>query len=141
MLSLDLVYTFSVFQFFVSSPFLHTTPVLFHSFLSSVFCVLSFFIIDILFSFLSISLSQFIRLSYCIILMFYCIFFPFILFCFSNFSLFSLLFLYIATIFRSPFHFHPIDYVLFPSWHTIMCSVVSSSVLQSGYVVPDSFLL
>ena len=69
----------------------HTLPVPFYSFLSSVFCVLSFFIIVML-SFVTMCLCQFIWLFHCIILTFYCISLPSGLFC-SNFSQFSL-FLY-----------------------------------------------
>ena len=105
MLPFNFICTLSVFLFSVGSPFLYTTPVTFHSFLSPTFCVHSFFIIIIMFSFLSMCLCQFIWLSHCIILTFYCISFLFVLFCCSNFSLFSLLFLYIATIFSQSFSF------------------------------------
>ena len=99
---LDLVCTLSVILFLVSSllyiyiyiyiyTHTHTLPVPFYSFLSSVFCVLSFFIIVML-SFVTMCLCQFIWLFHCIILTFYCISLPSGLFC-SNFSQFSL-FLY-----------------------------------------------
>ena len=92
--------------------------------------------------FLSTCLCQFISLFHCIILTFYCISFPSVLFLFCTFSLYSLLLLYIAAIFSHSFSF-PSNrlYLLFSVWHTIMCSLVSSSVLQMGHVMPDSFLL
>ena len=71
--------------------YVYTLPVPFYSFLSSVFCVLSFFIIVML-TFVTMCLCQFIWLFHCIILTFYCISLPSGLFC-SNFSQFSL-FLY-----------------------------------------------
>ena len=92
--------------------------------------------------FLSTCLCQFISLFHCIILTFYCISFPSVLFLFCTFSLYSLLLLYIAAIFSHSFSF-PSNrlYLLFSVWHTIMCSLVSSSILQMGHVMPDSFLL
>ena len=92
--------------------------------------------------FLSTCLCQFISLFYCIILIFYCISFLSVLFLFCAFSLYSLLLLYIAAIFSHSFSFPSNKlYVLFSVWHTIMCSLVSSSVLQMGHVMSDSFLL
>ena len=62
-------------------------------------------------------------------------------FCCSNFFLFSSLLLYILIIFCQSFSFSSNRLsVLFPSWHTIMCSVLSSSVLQRGHVLYDSLL-
>ena len=122
--------------------YIYTTLVPFHSFLSSFFCFLSFFIIIIILSFLSMCLCQFIWRFHYIISTFYCISFPFVLFCCSNFSLFSLLFLYTATIFSHSFSFSSNKlYILFTSWHTIMCPVASSSVLQRGHVVSVSFVV
>ena len=71
-----------------------------------------------MFIFLSLlCLCQFI----CIFLTFYCIYFPFVLFG-SNFSLLYL-FLYIATIFSSPFHFHPTDYMYYFLLGIPLCAV------------------
>ena len=99
-LHLDLVCTLSIVLFPVGSLlYIYTNPVLFPSSLNSVFCVFSFFVIIIMLNFLSMCWCQFIWLFSCIILSFYCIFFLSVLFCCSNFPLFSLLFLYIATIF------------------------------------------
>ena len=104
-LHLGLVCTFSVVLFLTSSLSIYTTAAPFHSFLSSILCVLSFFLITIIMlSFLSMCLCQFILLFH-IIWTFYCISFPCQLFCHSNFSLFSLLFWYIATIFSQSFSF------------------------------------
>ena len=122
----------------------------FSTFFSSVFCFLSFFIIIIMLSFLCMCLCQFIWLFH-YISTFYCISFPFVLFCCSNFSLFSLLFLYIATIFSSPFHFHPTDYAyyfllcipLYALWCLLFCrgdmlcliNFFCSCILCSTYVI------
>ena len=68
-----------------------------------------------------ISFSVFV--SVYLIFLFYCISFLFVLICYSNFSLFSLLFLYIVTIlFKSfTFSFNRLN-VLFTSWHNRMYS-------------------
>ena len=96
---LTLFVLFLLFCFLSVLYYIYTNPVPFHSFLNSVFCVFSVFVIIIMLNFLSMCLCQFIWLFHCIILTFYCIFFPSVLFCCSNFPLFSLLFLYISTIF------------------------------------------
>ena len=110
-----------------------TTAICHSCFLSSLFSI--FFILE--FKKISQFLLFFSALS--------CYLFKsaFLSFLFSNYSiLFSLLFLYIATIFFQSFPFSSnILYVLFLYWHTIMWSVVSCSVLQRGHVVSDSFLL
>ena len=95
---------FSVFCQFFS--FFYTTPVPFCS-------VLKF---SFLCSFLSLLLLLFyisfaVFVSVHLIFLFCCISFPFALFCCSNFFLFSLLFLYSVTIFPSPFHFHPLNFI------------------------------
>ena len=128
---LTLFVLFLLFCFLSGLYYIYTNPVLFPSSLNSVFCVFSFFVIIIMLNFLSMCLCQFIWLFSCIILTFYCIFFPSVLFCCSNFPLFSLLFFYIATIFSQSFSFSSNRlYVWLLSWHTIMSSGVSSSVLQ-----------
>ena len=113
------------------------------SFCSFLYFILALFVLFLLFCFLFSFLSVWLSvnwLSHCISLTFYCISFPFVLFC-SNFSLFSLLLLYIVTIFSQSFSFHPIDYVLFPSWyyHYVFCGVFFCPT--KGQVVSDSFLL
>ena len=97
-------FSFSVFQQF---SFLYTIHVPFQSVLTSPFC--AFFLIILYFIFLSLYLCQLILLTHRIFLTFYCIYFPFLLFCSSSF-------LYTVTIFSQSFPFSSNRlYVLSPS--------------------------
>ena len=97
---------------------------------------LFFFSFVIIIMFISFSLSVTVDLTFPLFLL------DLLLYIYSSctfllfyFSLYSLLFLYIVAIFSQSFSFSPNRlHLLLPSWHTSMCSVVSSSVLQKGHV-------
>ena len=121
--------------------YIYTTPVPFHSFLSSVFCVLSFWSLLLCYSFslcVCVSLFDFWIVLFWPPIVYLFLLYFFVVLIFPYFLYYSCILLF----FSQSFSFSSNRlYVLFPSWHTIMCSVVSYSVLERGHFPSDSFLL